>query len=139
MSEAFDSEEDEEREPVDLGLLAKNIEVFLNEESKKEKLFSTLSYLCDAYLQLGEAFEDNLLIVLNIIIPNNEQVISKASKLWKKYQESKEESEIKIAKISLDLLQGVIDLTPDQNCSIFVTEVFLNFLLKDISWDNNVK
>ena len=57
MSEVFDSEEGEEREPVDLGLLAQNIEVFLNEESNKEKILSTISYFCDS---------------------------SKAHKLWKK-------------------------------------------------------
>ena len=125
MSEVFDSEEGEERDPVDSGLLTKNIELFLNDESNKEEILSTISYLRDAYRQLGEAFEEN---ILNIILSNNVQVISKAHKLWKKYQESKEESEIEIAKMSLELLQGVIDLTPDQNCSIFVTEVFLDLL-----------
>src|SRR3990167_4805764 len=122
MSEVFDSEEGEEREPVDLGLLTKKIELFLNDKTNKEEILSTLEYLCDAYRQLGEAFEENILNILNIITSSNVQVISKAHKLWKKYQQSEEESEIDIAEMSLELLQGVIDVTPDQNCSIFDQE-----------------
>src|SRR3990167_5851000 len=123
------SEEGEELEPVDLDLLEGNLELFLD-ESNKVDILSTISYLCDAYRTgLGETFEENVNILkINIIIANNLQVISKAHKLWKKYQQSKEESEIDIAELSLELLQSVIDLTPDQNCSIFVTEVFLDLL-----------
>ena len=78
MSEVFDSEEGEEREPVDLGLLTKKIELFLNDKTNKEEILSTLEYLCDAYRQLGEAFEENILNILNIITSSNVQVISKA-------------------------------------------------------------